>query len=50
MNEAEQAWRIWNLLQMLSDALWERYESAFLDYCGENCTRGDTTTSDGQLF
>lgn len=36
MSEAEEAWRLWNLLQALGDALWERYESAFMDFCGED--------------
>jgi hypothetical protein len=36
MSEAEEAWRLWHLLQALGDALWKRYESAFLDFCGED--------------
>jgi hypothetical protein len=36
MSEAEEAWRLWQLLQSLGDALWERYESAFMDFCGED--------------
>jgi hypothetical protein len=39
VSEAEEAWRLWHLLQNLSDALWNRYESAFLDFCGENVGR-----------
>lgn len=35
MSEAEEAWRLWHLLQAFADALWERYESAFMDFCGE---------------
>lgn len=35
MSEAEEAWRLWHLLQSLGDVLWERYESAFMDFCGE---------------
>lgn len=35
MSEAEEAWRLWHLLQNLSDTLWNRYESAFMDFCGE---------------
>lgn len=37
MSEAEEAWRLWHLLQELSDALWDRYASAFMDFCGEDC-------------
>jgi hypothetical protein len=40
MSEAEQAWRLWHLLQLVSDALWSRYESAFLDFCGEESCQG----------
>jgi hypothetical protein len=36
LSEAEQAWRLWHLLQELSDSIWEHYESAFLDFCGED--------------
>lgn len=35
MNEAQEAWRMWHLVQAFSDALWEHYEKAFLDYCIE---------------
>lgn len=35
MSEAEEVWRLWHLLQNLSDTLWNRYESAFMDFCGE---------------
>lgn len=30
MSEAQEAWRVWHLLQNLSDTLWDRYENAFL--------------------
>ena len=35
MSETQQAWALWHLLQNLSDILWNRYESAFLDFCIE---------------
>lgn len=40
MSEAEEAWRLWHLLQNLSALLLDHYESAFMDFCGEekNCT------------
>jgi hypothetical protein len=41
MSEAEEAWRLWHLLQNLSDTLWNRYESAFMDFCGEAMERND---------
>jgi hypothetical protein len=50
MSEAEEAWRIWRLLQGLSDTLWERYESAFLDFCGEECSHGETTDQEEPPF
>lgn len=31
MSEAQEAWRVWHLLQKLSDTIWEHYESAFMD-------------------
>jgi hypothetical protein len=37
MSEAEEAWRLWHLLNEAADALWRRYESAFMDFCGEQC-------------
>jgi hypothetical protein len=41
MSEAEEAWRLWHQLQSFSDSLWERYESAFMDFCGEeSCGNG----------
>ncbi len=39
MSEAQEAWRLWHLLQQFSDALWNRYESAFMDFCGEEMER-----------
>jgi hypothetical protein len=35
MSEAEEAWVLWRRLQKMSEALWNRYESAFMDFCGE---------------
>jgi len=35
MSEAELAWKLWHVLQLLEEMLWERYESAFMDFCGE---------------
>ena len=35
MDEAQQAWRLWRLLQEFSDTLWTQYESALLDFCSE---------------
>lgn len=32
MSEAENAWRLWQLLRMLVDMLWERYESEFTEF------------------
>jgi hypothetical protein len=29
--EIQSAWEIWNLINRLSDLLWERYEEDFLD-------------------
>lgn len=31
--DEEKAWRLWNLMQEATDALWARYEPAFLDFC-----------------
>lgn len=44
MSEAEEAWRLWHLLQNLSDILWSRYESAFMDFCGEDVGREGSGT------
>jgi len=44
MSEAEEAWRLWHLLQNLSDTLWNRYESAFMDFCGEDMGVESTDT------
>jgi len=30
-----EAWRLWHVLQSMSDTLWERYESAFMGFCIE---------------
>lgn len=35
MSEAQEAWRLWHLLQTLSDTLWQHYESAFMDFCAQ---------------
>lgn len=35
MNETQQAWRLWKLLQGFGDALWTQYESAFLNLCSK---------------
>jgi hypothetical protein len=40
MSEAEEAWCLWHLLQSVSDTLWRRYESAFMDFCGEESRGG----------
>jgi hypothetical protein len=45
MSEAEEAWRLWHLLQNLSETLWRRYESAFMDFCGEDMG-GESTDTD----
>lgn len=45
MSEAEEAWRLWQLLHLLSNALWERYESAFMDFCGESDRSTDVAVS-----
>lgn len=50
MDEACDAWRLWHLLQMVSDALWERYESAFMDFCAEERGRGERPASDKEVF
>jgi hypothetical protein len=39
MSEAEQAWRLWHLLQECSEQIWQRYEEAFMDFCGEECSK-----------
>lgn len=43
MSEAEEAWRLWHLLQVLSDELWNKYESAFMDFCGEDMHNADSS-------
>jgi hypothetical protein len=35
MSEAENAWRLWQLLRMLVNMLWERYESEFREFSNE---------------
>jgi hypothetical protein len=49
MSEAEEAWRLWHLLQTFSDTLWQHYESAFMDFCDqeqrENCYYDSTSDS-----
>jgi hypothetical protein len=35
MSEAQNAWRLWQLLRMLVDMLWERYESEFTEFSAE---------------
>ena len=32
LSEAKQAWLLWQLLQELSDLLWNHYEEEFLDF------------------
>jgi hypothetical protein len=49
MSEAEEAWRLWHLLQNLSDTLWNRYESAFMDFCGEDAGRGKNDTGFNEI-
>lgn len=48
MSEAEEAWRLWHLLQKASDALWDRYESAFLDFCAEDDCRRSSRCKEKQ--
>jgi hypothetical protein len=54
MSEAEEAWRLWHLLQSFSDALWEHYQSAFMDFSAEeqrdNCYYSKETDSDELPF
>jgi hypothetical protein len=33
MNDEEKAWRLWHLMQEVSDALWERNARAFMKFC-----------------
>ncbi len=33
MNDEQKAWRLWQLLQEVSDALWDCNERVFLDFC-----------------
>ena len=33
MNDEQKAWRLWHLMQEVSDALWERNEQAFMEFC-----------------
>jgi len=33
MNDEQKAWRLWQLLQEVSDALWDCNEQAFMDFC-----------------
>ncbi len=46
LSEPEDAWRLWHLLQKFSDALWERYEREFMDYC---CEDGMSDAGDTEL-
>jgi hypothetical protein len=32
LSEAKRAWLLWQLLQQLSDLLWDHYEEKFLDF------------------
>jgi hypothetical protein len=36
MNDKQKAWRLWNLMHEVSDALWDCNEQAFLDFCIED--------------
>jgi hypothetical protein len=33
MNDEEKAWRLWHLMQEVSDALWDRNKRAFMEFC-----------------
>lgn len=48
MSEAEQAWQLWHLLQQCAEVLWDRYESAFLEFCAQGSCycRDDTEDAD----
>lgn len=35
MNEAQEAWRLWHLLRLAGDALWDRYDREFMDFSSE---------------
>ena len=50
MSEAEEAYGLWYLLQKLSALLLQRYESAFMDFEGEqsNCS-GRYGVDDGNI-
>jgi hypothetical protein len=39
MNDEEKAWRLWHLMQEVSDALWERNERAFMKFCAQEDKR-----------
>jgi hypothetical protein len=49
LSEAEQAWRLWHLLQELSNSIWEHYESAFLDFSSEDQPIITSTDNDNEL-
>lgn len=33
MNDEEKAWRLWHLMQEVSDALWEHNVRSFMKFC-----------------
>jgi hypothetical protein len=36
MKDEANAWRLWHLMQLVSDALWDYNEEAFLKFCEES--------------
>jgi hypothetical protein len=34
--KARQAWRLWHLIRMVSDALWDYHEKEFLEFCEQS--------------
>jgi hypothetical protein len=49
MNDEEKAWRLWHLMQEVSDALWERNARAFMKFCVQEDERnGSPRAASGQ--
>lgn len=54
MNEAQEAWALWQQLQKLSDDIWSRYENAFIAFCiaeaedNQYCGTGRNEITDNQ--
>jgi hypothetical protein len=48
--EAQQAWRLWYQLQVLSDSLWERYYKEFLEIEISETDRQQNIKSDDPQF